>query len=363
MQHGRGSRGRRVGAVLLIGVLVAVGLALALGVKERSVGGDPNADVPLRTLAERAGIDIGTAVPGPALQDFSGYREELAREFSTLTPENAMKWDAIEPERGRFLWRDADAAVDFARRNRMGVRGHTLLWHNQMPAWLGKGEWTRETLRPVLRRHVRRVMERYRGRVAEWDVLNEIVADDGKGLRDSLWSRVLGEDFPADTLRWAREADPDAKLYVNEIAADGLSPKSDELYRRVARLKAQRVPLDGVGLQAHFNLDGVPKGFEENLRRFSDLGLDVRITELDVALKLPADERALRAQAEVYAQVVRACLRVDRCRGITVWGFTDRFSWIPATQPGFGAATLLDEDLEPKPAYRAFARALERDGR
>lgn len=349
---------RRVGAALLIGVVLVVAFLFAVVIRETSVGGEPNADVPLRELGEKAGIEVGSAIQGPALRDYPGYRTEAAREFSSLTPENAMKWDAIEPERGRFVWRDADAAVAFAREHRMSVRGHTLLWHNQMPAWLGKGDWTRASLREVLRAHVRRVMGRYRGKVAEWDVLNEIVDDSGRGLRTSLWSDVLGDDFAGDVLGWARESDPDAKLYMNEIAADGISPKSDAFYRLVADLKRRGAPLDGVGFQAHFNLDGVPDGFEDNLRRFAELGLDVRITELDVALRLPADAKALAAQADIYARAARACLRVDRCRGITVWGFTDRFSWIPAGQKGFGDATLLDREFEPKPAYRAFADAL-----
>lgn len=353
---------RRVATVAVLGVVLLVALAFAAAIRETSVGGEPNAEVPLKALAREAGIDVGTAVEQNALANFPGYRTEVAREFSTLTPENAMKWDALEPERGELRWEGADAAVDFARDRDMLVRGHTILWHNQLPRWLGEGEWERAELRRVLRAHTRRVMERYRGRVAEWDVLNEIVADDGNGLRPSLWSEVLGDDFAGDVLRWAREADPDAKLYLNEIAADGISPKSDAFYALVRGLQQEDAPVDGVGFQAHFNLDGVPDGFEDNLRRFSDLGLDVRITELDVALPVPADDAARGRQADIYAQVARACRRVERCRGITVWGFTDRFSWIPATQPGFGDATLLDRELEPKPAYVAFGEALRAGG-
>ncbi len=336
------------------------GFVVAALVREANVGGDPNGPVPLRDLAQQAGVDVGTAVQGPALKNYAGFRTELAREFSTLTPENALKWDAIEAERGKLRWTDADAALEFADGRGMQVRGHTLLWHNQLPLWLSEGDWTADTLYPVLERHVKRTVGRYKGRLPEWDVLNEITADDGSGLRKSLWSDVLDAGFPARVLRWAHEADPDAKLYWNEIAADGLSAKSDRFYALAKKLKEDGVPLDGVGFQAHFNLDGVPKGFEENLRRFSDLGLDVRITELDVALKLPADDAAREDQARIYGEAVGACLRVDRCRGITVWGFTDRFSWIPDSQEGFGDATLLDAELEPKPAYRSFAAALER---
>ncbi len=349
---------RRVLTVLFIGTVVLLAFVFAAAVHETSVGGEPNADVALRDLAARADVDVGTAVREPALRDYSGYRTELAREFSTVTPEDAMKWDAIEPARGQWRWDGADALVDFAREHDQVVRGHTLVWHNQLPRWLGARTWKPDALRDVLRDHIRAVVGRYRGRIAEWDVLNELTAEGGKGLRPSLWSDTLGESFPQQALRWAHEADPDAKLYWNEIGADGLSPKSDEFYRRVKALVDDGVPLDGVGFQSHFNLDGVPKGFEKNLRRFADLGLDVRVTELDVALKTPVDDAALRAQADVYARTVRACLRVKRCRGLTVWGFTDRFSWIPAAQSGFGEATLLDEQLQPKPAYSEFAEAL-----
>ncbi len=352
---------RRLVTIALLAVALLVAFAFAVVIREANVGGEPNAEVPLKAHAREAGIDVGTAAEQNALRDYPGYRTELAREFSTLTPENAMKWDTLEAERGELRWEGADAAVRFARDRDMLVRGHTILWHNQLPRWLGEGDWTRAELRRVLRAHTRRVIGRYRGRVAEWDVLNEIVADDGKGLRESLWTRVLGDDFAGDVLRWAREADPDAKLYLNEIAADGISPKSDAYFALVQALLAEGAPVDGAGFQAHFNLDGVPDGFEENLRRFSDLGIDVRITELDVALPDGAGDDELAQQADIYAEVARACLRVERCRGITVWGFTDRFSWIEATQPGFGAATLLDRDLDPKPAYDAFAQAL-RDG-
>lgn len=351
---------RRVLSFLLLVTILFGAFVVAALVRESNIGGDPNGPVPLKELAARDGRDVGTAVPGPALKNYAGYREELAREFSTLTPENAMKWDALEPQRGTFNWTDADAAVDFAEKHGMKVRGHTLIWHNQIPAWLSSAGLSRAALYDVVRAHVRRVMGRYKGRAVDWDVLNELTADDGSGYRKSLWSDTFGPSFPARILGWAREADPDAKLYWNEIAADGLSAKSDRFFAFAKALKESGAPLDGVGFQAHFNLDGVPEGFEENLRRFSDIGLDVRITELDVALELPADDAARRKQADIYAQVVRACRAVDRCKGITVWGFTDRFSWIPDSQEGFGDATLLDRELEPKPAYRSFAAALER---
>jgi len=300
---------------------------------------------------------LGTAVDDGALQHEQGYRKDLARQFSSVTPENAMKWAVLEPERGHVDWSGADRLVDFATKHHQAVRGHTLVWYAQNPAWLEalKGD----ELRQVVREHIRTTMERYRGRVGTWDVVNEPFEDDGK-RRQSVFQRELGDGWVEDALRTARVADAHAKLYLNEIGAEAPGPKADALLALVGQLKAGGVPLDGVGFQSHFARDGVPAGFRANLERFAALGLDVAITESDVALTEPADRVALRSQARTFRDTVETCLAIPRCRSITFWGFTDRHSWIPATQPGRGSATLLDEELRPKPAYRAVLKALKR---
>jgi endo-1,4-beta-xylanase len=329
-----------------------------------SHGGAPNAGGPLRVLAQRAGIAIGTAVDAGALARDDGYRTELAREFSSVTPENAMKWAALEPERGKPDWSGADALVDFAAAHGMRVRGHTLVWYSQNPDWLTGGGFSRAELIALMRAHIAAVMDRYRGRVGTWDVVNEPMADTGGGLRDSIWSQGIGPDYVAIALRAARAADPQAKLFVNETAADGIGPKSDALYALVKGLLADDVPLDGVGFQLHAELGhGLVPGVRRNFRRFAALGLEVNVTEADVAVRLPASVDDRRRQADIYREMLDDCLAVPACRSFTVWGFTDRYSWIPATQPGFGAATLLDENLDPKPAYDAVARALRDDAR
>jgi endo-1,4-beta-xylanase len=277
-----------------------------------------------------------------------------------VTPENAMKWAVVEPARGELHWEGADRIVAFAHDHDQQVRGHTLVWYSQNPDWLDA--LAPAELRRVLKAHIREEMRRYRGRVDDWDVVNEPIADDGS-LRPGIWLDKLGPSYIADALRWAHEADPHARLWINEIAAEGIGPKSDRLLKVVRALRADGVPLDGVGFQGHFTLRGVPPTFRENLRRFTALGLKVAITELDVALQLPASDARLRAQAKVYADAVGDCVAVEGCTGITVWGFTDRHSWIPATQPGRGAATLLDDQLEPKPAYDAAAGALRQSRR
>jgi len=337
-----------------VAVLVVVAVALRV-LQARG----PDAVALPGSLREAAGerFFVGTAVDDAALRSEPGYREDLAGQFSSVTPENVMKWAVLEPERGKLDWAAADRLVDFAIDHGQAVRGHTLVWWNQTPGWLEalKGD----ELRQVTREHVRATMERYRGRVGIWDVVNEPFTDDGM-RRQSVFQRELGDGWMEDAFRTARVADGEAKLYLNEIGAEGPGPKSDALYALVKELLGRGVPIDGVGFQAHFARDGPPDGFRANLERFAALGLDVAITEADVALTLPADAVALRAQAGAFREAVRVCVAVPRCRSLTFWGFTDRHSWIPATQAGKGAATLLDEQLRPKRAYRSVLKALRR---
>lgn len=310
----------------------------------------------LRDLAHRRGLPVGTAVRGDVLKANRAYRQLVAEQFSSVTPENEMKWAVTEPSRGTFHFGPGDEIVDAARGAGQAVRGHTLVWHAQLPGWVN--DLGPRDLAAAMREHILREMGHYAGRVGIWDVVNEAISDRG-GLRRSIFQRRLGPNYVATALRIAHEADPRARLYVNEIGAESIGPKSDGLYEIVRGLKAAGVPLDGVGFQVHSNLRGVPPDFVANMRRFEALGLKVAITEADVGLKLAPSEADLRAQAAVYATIVRACLAV-RCASLTFWGFTDGRSWISETQPGMGAATLLDEALRPKPAFAAVQRELER---
>ncbi|CAN5145563.1 endo-1,4-beta-xylanase [soil metagenome] len=332
-----------IGAVFVCAILFAGYLAR---------GGEDATPLPgtsLREAGKARGIEIGTAVRGDAQKRNRAYRQVIAAQFSTVTPENEMKWYAVEPEQGTYSFDAADAIVEQAREAKQKVRGHTLVWHAQLPDWvkkLGASE-----LRQATREHIRTVMAKYKSDVGVWDVVNEPISDDG-GLRQSVFMRRLGPGFIADAFRTARTADPDAKLYLNEIGAEGINAKSNRLYEIVRGLKADGVPIDGVGFQTHANLDGLPGDFVANMQRFKALGLDIAITEADVGLKVPADAAKLQAQAGIYEQIVRSCVAVD-CRSLTFWGFTDGRSWISETQAGMGAATMLDEKLEPKPAFAA----------
>jgi endo-1,4-beta-xylanase len=278
--------------------------------------------------------------------------------FDTVTPENEMKWDTIEPDQGKFDFAAADRVVAFARANGQRARGHTLVWHQQLPGWLAAEDFDRKQLTAVLREHIRKVVGRFRGRVAEWDVVNEAVDDKGK-LRRDIWLEKLGPAYVAMAFRFAHQADPEARLVLNDYGAEGMGPKADTIYRLVKALKEVRAPVDAVGFETHVDTTPIP-GFVDNLRRFAALGVDVELTEVDVRLHHGHGPGALREQAAAYRRIVDGCRAVPACREIVFWGLDDADSWVPGAYPNFGDATLLDGDLHPKPAFEAVRKALLR---
>lgn len=310
---------------------------------------------PLRDLAADHGLVIGAAVNATALAGEVDYRTVLAREFSSVTAENVMKWEVLEPQPDQYNWGPADALVNFAQQHGQQVRGHALVWHSQNPPWIQSLSPT--DLRAALYGNIDATVGRYKGRVQQWDVVNEPLASNGT-LADTIWKTKLGTGYIEDAFRRAHAADPNAKLYINDFYIEGLNTKSDGMYNLVKDLLARGVPIHGVGFQTHITTDGRSSSFKANLERFAALGLDVAITEMDVRMLLPADATKLAKQSDLYEGTLRDCLDVPRCRSFTLWGFTDKHSWIPKFYPGYGAALPYDANLNPKPAYYGLQSAL-----
>lgn len=320
---------------------------------------EPDADH-LPTLAGRHGLEVGTAVAVNPLVHDDEYQRVITDNYTSVTAENAMKWQHVQPERGEFDWSGPDTIVGFADDHDLSVRGHTLLWHNQLPSWLADGSWEAGELREVLREHTESLVGRYQGRVTAWDVINEPFEDGEPELRENIWHRTLGEDYIAEALRLAHEVDPEAKLYINEFNIEGGGDKADALYELAQDLLDRDVPLHGIGFQSHFVHDQVPENMAEEMRRFTDLGLEVTVTEVDIRIPEPATEENLAAQGQEYKHVMQACLDVPRCVGVTTWGVADHHSWIPEWFPGFTAALPFDEDYAAKPARTGMVEALSR---
>jgi endo-1,4-beta-xylanase len=306
----------------------------------------------LRSLAEARGFYIGAAVNNGLVQQ-PDYATTLISQFNLLTTENAMKFEFIHPEPGVYTFAGADELVNFAHANGMAVRGHTLIWHSQLPRWVSYGDLTAEQLEQVMREHIATVVGRYRGQIAVWDVVNEAIGDNRGNLRNSVWRQKLGDGYIDLAFNLAHEADPSALLFYNDYGTEDMGGKSDGVYELVKGMKERDVPIDGVGMQFHFELGRMPNLDEvaENMKRLGELGLQVHITELDIRIPDPATAEQLDQQAQEYAALLKTCLEAENCTAFITWGFTDKYSWIPTFNKGFGTALLFDENYLPKPAF------------
>jgi endo-1,4-beta-xylanase len=315
----------------------------------------------------------------------------LRTQFSTITPENVLKWEAVHPRPGVYDFAASDQVVAFGRQNGMTVIGHTLVWHNQTPRWVFQDSSgnpvSRDTLLGRMREHIMTVVGRYRGRIAGWDVVNEALDEDGS-LRRTPWLTIIGEDYLARAYQFAHEADPNAELYYNDYSLAN-APKRAGAVALIRRLLAEGVPVSGVGLQGHVNLDWPTVAQEDStIAAFAGLGMKVMITELDVdVLPRATPQRgadvtlniAARAELNPYAaglpdsvqqQLARRYADLFgvflRHRGtvtrVTFWGVTDRDSW-KNNWPVRGRTNyplLFDRDGRPKPAFGAVILALGR---
>ncbi len=329
----------------------------------------PPATGTLRQAGDGRHIFIGAAAASKHLDD-AEYADILGTEFSQLQAENEMKFALIHPrpdtDPNPYDFTGGDALVAFAQAHNMVVRGHTLVWHNQVPGWITKGGHTPSQLAEILRGHIRTVMAHYASKVYAWDVVNEAFNDDGT-MRHTVWcdqpgiGAGEGTQYIEQALRWARESDPTAKLFYNDYDAEAMNKKSDAIYAMAKDFKKRGVPLDGIGFQTHvslkFDKPETLASYAKNMDRFAKLGLELHITELDVRLS-DASSASLRAQAKLYGEITALCVQQPACKLIQTWGLDDKQSWIPQFFKGMGWALLWDDKYHKKPAYEAVYNAL-----
>jgi endo-1,4-beta-xylanase len=369
---------RRRSAVIATGaaVLMLVPAAAAL-----ANGNGKSADTSLRTLASKQGLRFGTAVDAAQLGSNKAYTDIVANQFSSVTAENAMKWEAVEPSQGVYDWKPADQLVQFAQQHKQAVRGHTLMWHNQIPSWLttgvANGSISNAQLRDILHKHVTDEVTHFKGKVWQWDVVNEVFANswetpqaDGLNAND-FWVQHLGSGIIADVFRWAHRADPKALLMYNDYnitGEDGTNVKFQAVYNFVKDLRKHGVPIDGIGEQGHldtqYGFDA--QRYQADLQAFGDLGLKVAITEADVRTfvnnstdQVPTNSLAQYAQPYEFSELLKGCQLVSQCISFTAWGVHDGDSWIPGTFEGEGYGLLYDVNLQPKTAYTTLQQDLK----
>jgi len=323
------------------------------------------------TALRDTGRRVGVALSSARLRE-ADYAAAAAREFNAATPENEMKWDALEPSPGQFTFAAANGIVEFARDNQMTVRGHTLVWHSQLPAWVHALVGP-DAVREAMARHIEAVVthfkDTYPGSVVAWDVVNEAL-DSQAGevvFRDSIFYRELGEAFIGEAFELARRADPDAQLFYNDFGIEGLGAKANAAYELVRRLVESGVPIDGVGLQMHTGIDDRGPSHDElrqNIERYAALGLVVHITEMDVNLCLVSNgDFALEAQRFRFNRILHTCVETSGCESVALWGVTDASSWLNDVElcreaPYQPMPLALDAAYAKKPAWWGIYDAL-----
>jgi endo-1,4-beta-xylanase len=315
---------------------------------------------------------IGVAIGPRALStDEAGL---ILREFNSITAENAMKMGPIHPKENEYFWLHADSIVNFAVRNKMKLRGHTLCWHNQTPPWMfvdAEGDTvSKEVLLTRLKDHITTVVNRYKGKIYAWDVVNEAISDrPDEFYRNSAWYKICGEEFIAKAFQYAHEADPDALLFYNDYN-EMFPAKREKIFKLVKDLKAAGVPIHGLGLQAHLGIyEPVEEYLDSALTRFSELDVTLHVTELDISVhkkghgrreRTPEDDNVeFTAELEQrQIEMYKLCFELfrkhkDAIGSVTFWNISDRSSWLD-NFPVRGRKDyplLFDKDLKPKKVY------------
>lgn len=365
-------------------VILCMSMTIA-GVARANDTSPEKADTSLRGRYPQfvVGVALGNRLPGDYVE------EELAlvrRHFGCVTPENCMKMSCLQPKEGHFNFAEADAVVDFAEKNGLAVCGHALVWarDEQTPAWMfqdGEKQADRQLVLDRMRRHIRTVVKRYKGRVAFWDVVNEAIDEGDLELRPSRWAKTTGLEFIEEAFRCAHECDPDAVLIYNDYHTESLK-KQAKLLSLVKRLRTQGVPVHAIGIQGHWQLGRVPfDQIERHLEAIRVVGMRAVVSELDVSVvprhRWWADggkhrkelmttdpyadgcpEDILVQQSDDYVQLFDIFVRhADVIQRVTFWNLHDGRSWLNSFPWKHADHPLLfDRECRPKPAFHALMR-------
>ena len=329
----------------------------------------------LSFYADKCSINVGAAVGSTFYTNYntnSTYDLTVKRNFNILVAENEMKFAQIQPTQGNFSFTKSDQLVNYAVANGILLRGHTLCWYSRNPAWIeagltngiANGTFTRATLMAILKNHITTTVTRYKGKIQQWDVVNEAFNDDGS-LRTSIWQQVIGNDYIDSAFVWTYRADPTAKLYLNDYSIEySGSTKSNAILNYVKGMKTRKIPINGVGFQCHFFVNNILYSkIDQNIKAYALIGIEVAITELDVRIKKTDYETdsvtQLARQAENYRQMILLCINNSNCKTMVTWGFTDLYSWIPNyTSNLYDYSLIFDKNYNPKPAYTSMLNEL-----
>ena len=277
---------------------------------------------------------LGASVNPRMLNENEEYRIIASNEFTGMTAENHMKMMLIHPEAARFDFTKGDEILDFAKASGKRMHGHTLVWHNQVPKWMQDFTGDEKAWEDMLKNHIQTVVKHYKGQVAGWDVVNESFLDDGS-LRPTIWSKNI-PDYIAKSFQWANEADPNATLFYNDYGQDGKPKKMQAILDMVRDLQARHIPIHGLGLQMHININAKNEDIQGVIEQSTATGLAIHFSELDVAVNpkndstFVYDDATKSSQAEKLKLVFQAYRAIPKQQqyGITFWNIGDRDSWL-----------------------------------
>ena len=357
-------------------IVLALGLAGAGGLASAVAAGSATLKDCYRAVDKKC----GTAVMPMGMRD-EAYKQILARQFSLVVPDYGMYMRDLQPRRGVWDFDRADRIVDFAKTNQLKIRGHVLIYdyptsrHDEKwtptPRWVYDGHYSRDEMIRIMNDHIETVMRHYRDSISQWVVVNEAVGNFLPGqMEDNIWLKAIGKDYVDLAFRRAHQVAPGAELMINDYGADYLGQwscgpfKANSCYNYVKQLRQKGVPVDAVGLQFHLvvGLDHPDaERIENNFARFHALGVKVYVTELDIRIQAPVSEQKLAEQARLYTLVMNTAMRSPLCAGLTLWGYTDKYSWIDTfkTFPGYVDACLFDANLRPKSFFPSLLQTLE----
>ncbi|KXT11846.1 hypothetical protein AC579_4275 [Pseudocercospora musae] len=347
----------------LLASLLGLGAALVT-----SPASDDSTTGLAKKMRQKGRSYIGTALTLRSPDDASEQAIVSNKDdFNSITPENAMKWASTEATRDQYNFTQADAHADWAVQHDHQLQCHTLVWHGQLPTWVSSGNFDNATLISIMKSHIDTVAGRYKGKCRRWDVVNEALNENGT-YRDTVFYKTIGEAYIPLAFKFAKQADPKAKLYYNDYGLEHGGDKWLGAQRIVKLVKQYGVKINGVGLQAHvsINTTETPSGadsdretLEKALKGLTALGVEVAYTEIDVAMDTPSTPAKLQIQANTYQRIAASCMAVKGCVGMTTWGVSDKNSWIPHFSPNKGAADMWDEKYQKKPAYYGFLKGIQ----
>ncbi|MFK3939111.1 endo-1,4-beta-xylanase [Alkalihalobacillus sp. NPDC078783] len=339
---------------LILGLLIAGGVWWMFYQEKQTI----------RSLASDHSLLFGTAIRYQPFSEDPDYLNLITSEYNAVTIENELKMEIMMPEEGVYAFNQADEMIRFATENELSIRGHTLVWE-RVPWWLENGEYSDAEITSLLKQYVQTTVERYKGKLYAWDVVNEAFDERGN-LKDNFWLRHIGPDYIELAFQWAREADPDVLLFYNDYENDVWSPKTEATLTYLTSLRESGVPIDGIGLQMHLDLanDFDPEQLQNVMNVMGEAGFLVHITELDIKLQHSGEdvETKRQKQADRFADIMGVCLTNDACTTYTVWGAADPYSWINFTDEAsadLAYPLLFDHELKQKPAYTAIIERMK----